>query len=414
MVQARPLSRLFLTVLFAVLAWAPPASANAKFRAFLDSLWPEAQAEGVSRKTFEANLSGLKPDFSLPDLELAGRKKSSGGGQAEFTRPPSEYIKRSYLINLASQGRDLAAKHSKALGRIEETFGVDRDSVLAIWGRETAFGRHRLRHDAITVLATQAYAGRRKDLFRRELIMALKMIEEGVPRSQMKSSWAGAMGLTQFMPSEFFVHTHDMDGDGKVDIFNSVPDALASAARQLHGKGWVRGHTWGYEVDVPETGGGCSLEGPSQSRPISEWVKLGFNRVAGRKWPEKVLDQDAYLMMPAGGFGPGFLVLENFRVIRRYNMSDLYAVFVGHLADRIAGSGDFVTPWASGVAQKTKRIEEIQSRLKAAGYDIGKVDGKIGSKTRRVIGAYQRRANIKIDCWPTDSVLAHLRKTAGP
>lgn len=395
-------------VLLGTLGTASPVRANAEFSAFLQTLWPDAKAQGVSRATFDKALGDLQPDLKLPDLVLPGQKESTEKGQAEFTRPPSEYIKRDYIIKLAAQGRDLAAKHADALGKIEQEFGVDRYSVLAIWGRETAFGHHKLPHDAITVLATQAWLGRRKDMFRNELVMALKMIEVGVPRNRMRASWAGAMGLTQFMPSEYFVHTHDMDGDGKVDIFNSVPDALASAARQLHGKGWVRGQTWGYEVRVPGAAD-CALEGPTQARPLAEWAKLGFKRAADRKWTAEQLAQEAYLMMPAGGYGPAFLVLENYKVIRRYNTSDLYAVFVGHLADRIAGGGDFETAWGQAAPQKTAVIQEIQTRLKSAGYDVEKIDGKVGSNTRKIIGSYQRAAKIKVDCWPTEATLARLR-----
>jgi lytic murein transglycosylase len=407
----RRLPVLLLSLLALAVVPVNRAHADDGFRTFLESLWPDAKAQGVSRATFDRALGNIQPDMKLPDLVLPGRKESTEKGQAEFTRPPSEYIKRDYIIKLAAQGRDLATRHAEALGKIEKEFGVDRYSVLAIWGRETAFGHHKLPHDAITVLATQAYWGRRKDMFRNELIMALKMIEVGVPRATMRASWAGAMGLTQFMPSEYFVHTHDMDGDGKVDIFGSVPDALASAARQLHGKGWVRGQTWGFEVRVPGSAD-CALEGPTQARPLSEWSKLGFTRAAGRKWSADQLAQEAYLMMPAGAYGPAFLVLENYKVIRRYNTSDLYAVFVGHLADRIAGGGDFETGWGGAAPQKTATIQEIQTRLKSAGYEVDKIDGKVGSNTRKIIGSYQRAAKIKVDCWPTDAVLAHMRQTA--
>jgi lytic murein transglycosylase len=381
-------------LLLAVMAL--PVRADAGFAAFLESLWPDAKSQGVSRATFDGALRGLQPDMKLPDLELPGRTQSRPKGQAEFTRPPSEYIKREYLANLAAQGRSLATKYAVPLAKIEREFGVDRYSVLAIWGRETAYGQHKLPHDAITVLATQAYYGRRKDMFRNELIAALRMLQEGIPRARMRASWAGAMGLTQFMPSEYFIHTHDMDGDGKSDIFNSVPDALASAARQLHGKGWVRGQTWGYEVRVPASAD-CAFEGPTQARPLAEWAKLGFTRAAGRQWTADQLAQEAYLMMPAGAYGPAFLVLENYKVIRRYNTSDLYAVFVGNLADRIAGGGDFATPWAGAAPQKTATIEEIQKRLKAAGYEVEKIDGKVGSATRNLIGTYQRAQKLKVD-----------------
>lgn len=389
-----------------------PSRADSAFAAFLQGLWPEAKDAGVSRRTFDAALQGLDtPDLTLPDLVLPGRPKTDSRGQAEFTRAPDKYLDKPYLEKLAAEGRQLLVRHKPALDRIEQEIGVDRFSVLAIWGRETAFGRHQLGHDAIRVLATQAYLGRRKEMFRSELVAALRMLEAGVSRADMRSSWAGAMGLTQFMPSEYFLHAHDLDGDGKTDIFRSVPDALASAARQLQGKGWVRGQGWGFETVVPPSGD-CAYEGPLQARPLAEWSKLGFRRADGRAFTAAELATEAYLMSPAGAYGPAFLVLENFKAIRKYNTSDLYAVFVGHLADRIAGGGDFVRPWGGTGPQNTQVIEEIQERLKARGYDVEKIDGKIGSNTRKVIGAYQRASRLKVDCWPSNAVLEHLKSRA--
>jgi lytic murein transglycosylase len=404
-------SALLMGIVAATVALATPAVADAKLDAWIEGLWPEAEAAGVSRATFDKALRGFTPDLKLPDLDIPGRPSNDARGQAEFTRAPAEYLDRAYLMRLAATGRDLAAKHKATLEKIERELGVDRYSVLAIWGRETAFGHHKLPHDAINVVATQAYLGRRKDMFRIELIAALKMLESGVPRSLMRASWAGAMGLTQFMPSEYFKHAHDLDGDGKTDIWHSVPDALASAASQLKGKGWVAGQTWGYEVKLTR-GADCGFEGPTQERPISEWAKLGLKRANGKPWTEAQLALNAYMMSPAGGYGPSFLVLENYKVIRRYNMSDLYAVFVGNLADRIAGGGDFLTPWGGTGPQKTRNIEEIQERLRALGYDVEKIDGKVGSNTRKVIGQYERASNLNVDCWPSDAVLDHVRKTA--
>lgn len=401
-----------LLALVLVLGQAPDALAqDANLKAWIEGLWPEAEAAGVSRATFDKALAGFKPDLKLPDLDLPGRPSNDASGQAEFTRAPAEYLDRAYLMRLAAEGRELAAKHAATLAKIEKELGVDRYSVLAIWGRETAFGHHKLPHDAINVVATQAYLGRRKDLFRVELIAALRMLEAGIPRGLMRASWAGAMGLTQFMPSEYFKHAHDLDGDGKMDIWHSVPDALGSAASQLKGKGWVAGETWGYEVRLTPTAD-CAYEGPTQERPISEWAELGLKRANGKPWTEAQLALSAYLMSPAGGYGPSFLVLENYKVIRRYNMSDLYAVFIGNLADRIAGGGDFVTPWGGTGPQKTKNIEEIQERLRGLGYDVEKIDGKVGSNTRKVIGLYERASNLRVDCWPSDAVLNHMRKTA--
>ncbi len=237
------------------------------------------------------------------------------------------------------------------------------------------------------------------------------MLQDGVPRAKMRASWAGAIGQTQFLPSEYYQHADDGDGDGKVDLFDSVPDALASAARQLANKGWVRGLRWGYEARLPEHGD-CSLEGPPGARSIGEWVKLGFERAGPQRFRTDELANVAYLMMPSGAYGPAFLATENFQVIRRYNTSDLYALFVGNLADRIAGGGDFHTPSARVAQPRTAQVKEIQARLIKLGYGLEKSDGKIGSNTRRQVGTYQKKNGLKIDCWPTDAVLSHLRATA--
>lgn len=385
------------------------ADADEGFKAFLQGIWPDAQKAGVSRRTFDTAIKGLKPDTSLPDLVLPGNDKPTMKGQAEFTRAPSEYLNAAYLARLAEKGKALGARYKDALDKIETTYGVDRYSVLAIWGRETAFGNYKLPHDAIRVLATQAYMGRRKDLFRHEFVLALKMLEDGIPRARMRSSWAGAIGQTQFLPSEFYQHARDHDKDGVADLFDSVPDALASAARQLQAKGWVRGRTWGYEIAIPASSN-CSLEGPPGSRPVRDWVALGYKRVAGRHFPSDVLGEQAYLMSPAGAYGPSFLVLENFQVIRRYNTSDLYATFVGNLADRIAGGGDFVTPWQDIGPQRTRIIRGVQAGLQKAGYAIDKIDGFIGSGTRREAGQYQVKNGLKVDCWPTPGLLDQLNR----
>jgi lytic murein transglycosylase len=386
--------------------------ADEGFRAFLQSAWPGAQQAGVSRATFDAAIAGLEPDYKLPDLVLPGRPKVDNQGQAEFTKTAADYISKPYMEKLAGQGAKFYKQHQAALQRIEEASGVDPYILVAIWGRETAYGSYKLPHDAIRVLATLAYKGRRSEMFRQEFIAALKMLEVGVPRSDMKSSWAGAVGLTQFMPTEYFKHAADGDGDGKTDIWRSIPDALASAARQLQGKGWVRGQSWGYEV-IASAQSNCSLEGPPDARPISEWVKLGYAPAKKRTFSAAELSQEAYLMMPAGAYGPAFLAPENFKVIRLYNTSDLYALFVGHLADRIRGGGDFASGWKPFEQPKTRTVHDLQERLKALGYPMDKIDGKIGSNTRKQIGLYQKANGLKIDCWPSDAVLAHANTQAG-
>jgi lytic murein transglycosylase len=410
----RPLAALLLA-LWALLA-GPAAEAQAPagepFKNWLAALWPEAAAFGITRATFDSAFRGVEPDLTLPDLEIPGRPRDASGGQAEFVKPPQDYLAKPYLERLAAQGRALRAAHARALASIEQELGVQGEVVLAIWGRETAYGTYRLPHYAIRALATQAYLGRRKDMFRSELLHALKMLEDGViARDAMRSSWAGAMGLPQLMPSEYYSWAYDLDGDGRKDIWNSVPDALASAARQLQGKGWVSSRPWGYEVRLPGQVD-CALEGPANARTVGDWEALGIRRADGHPFSRNELALEAYLMMPGGSYGPAFLALENFKVLRRYNMSDLYALFVGHLADRIAGKGDFETPWQSITQLAARDVEEIQRRLKGQGFAIDKIDGKVGSNTRWQIGAYQKSRGLSPDCWPTAALLRQLRSAS--
>lgn len=383
------------------------------FRRFLADLWPDAKGFGVSRATFDAALKGVELDLTLPDLVIPGRTEHDARGQAEFTRTPAEYLNDSQLARLAAQGVKLRAQHADALAKIEREIGVQPQFVLAIWGRETAYGAHKvLPHYAVQVLANQAYLGRRKDMFRNELLHALKMLEAGViTRDKMKSSWAGAMGLTQFMPSEYFTTAVDLDGDGVKDIWGSVPDALASAANQLKQKGWVRGQSWGYEVRLPKSMS-CRMEGPDNAKTVKQWIDLGVVRAGGGAFPKHALDQQAFILAPGGAHGPAFLALENFMVIKRYNMSDLYALFVGNLGDRIAGGKAFDTPWKDVKQMPAKGIAEIQQRLQARGAPIAKIDGKAGMNTRSLIGTYEAEQGLPVDCWPTDKVLDRLRAGA--
>ncbi|MBO0742021.1 MAG: lytic murein transglycosylase [Hyphomicrobiaceae bacterium] len=385
------------------------AQSGDAFGQFLEGIWREAQAAGVSRATFDAALRGVEPDLALPDLVLPG--KGDVKGQAEFTKTPAQYLSAPYLANLSAEGRSLETRHAAWLGKIEKELGVQRQFVLAIWGRETAFGSHRSNYYIIKALATQAYLGRRKEMFRSELVYALKMLQDGVrTRDTLTGSWAGAMGLTQFMPSEFYALAYDLDGDGRADIWNSVPDALGSAANQLRAKGWVPNQSWGYEVRLPRDVS-CLQEGPDNARSVAEWMRLGVARIAGA-FPDQALDQQAFILTPAGAYGPAFLALENFLVIKRYNMSDLYALFVGNLGDRIAGGGPFVTPWADIQQLSARSIEGIQDKLQTLGYAVAKIDGKAGMNTRALIGAYQKANGLKVDCWPTEALLTHVRAKA--
>ena len=386
---------------------------DSAFQKWLEDLWPEAQRQGISRATFEAATRGIEPDLSLPDIVIPGRPEAPPRGQAEFVLTPADYVKEAAIARLAAQGRDLLSQHGATLQAIERQFGVSPSIILAIWGRETAYGSQRDSRNAIRVLATQAYLGRRKDQFRQEFLMALKMLEQGhVKLADMHSSWAGAMGLTQFLPSEFYQYGVDFDGDGRVDIFHSVPDALASAAKQLVGKGWQAGKRWAYEVHPPQ-GIDCTIAEPSFTLPIAEWLKRGAVPAYGRKLSANELAENASLLMPEGSYGPAFLTPKNYYVIKDYNFSDLYVLFVGHLSDRILDPRPFETPWSKTAQLRTADVEAMQRALTELGFYRDKIDGKAGMLTRSALGAYQKANGLKLDCWPSSSVLDHMRNRLG-
>jgi lytic murein transglycosylase len=388
------------------------SAADPAFHKWLADLWPQAQAFGISRATFDLATRGLEPDLTLPDLDLPGQKAAPPRGQAEFVQTPADYIKESNIAYLAGQAKKLSAQYSRTLAAIEEKYGVPGNVLLAIWGRETAFGGYRLPKNAIAVLATQAYYGRRKEMFGQELLYALKMLEEGhVKLADMRSSWGGAMGLTQFLPSEFYKYAVDFDGDGKKDIWTSVPDALASAAQQLVGKGWQRGTRWAYEVHAPH-GVDCTIGVPEVTRPLGEWLSQGFTLAYGRKPAAAELDQPASLLLPEGIYGPAFLTLKNYYVIKEYNFSDLYVLFVGHLSDRIDDPRRFETPWSKNTQLRTSQVEMMQRTLAKLGLYNDKVDGKAGMLTRSALGAYQKANGLKVDCWPTTAVLEDMQRRA--
>jgi lytic murein transglycosylase len=385
------------------------ARADADFTRFIQSLWPEAQALGVSRATFEEATRGLKPNLSLPDLVIPGKPKATPRGQPEFERTPAQYLSETQLSRLADQGRKLAADHRATLGAIEQKFGVPPSVILAIWGRETNFGNFRLPHNAIDVLATQAWLGRRKEMFRGEFLLALKILEDQhVARPAMKASWAGAMGHTQFLPTDFFKYGVDLDGDGHRDIWNSIPDALASAASQLLAKGWDKGRRWGFEVKLPAQVD-CSIAEPDTTLTVAEWIKRGYAPLTHKPTREE-LGEQASLFLPAGLKGPAFLTLNNFYVFKGYNFADLYALFIGNLSDRIAGGRGFATPWGKIEQARSNQIETIQRRLTETGFYRDKIDGKAGMKTRAALGAWQKANGAPLDCWPSRALADAMSK----
>ncbi len=411
------------------LAQADPAVAAYKraveqsFAKWLQDLWPEAEAAGISRKTFDRELKSVKLDWSLPHLVLPNPAVPGGPAlpqalvpkprhQAEFDIP-EKYFSKSALTSLAATGRTMMKQYGPELTAIQKRYQVPASIIVSIWGRETGFGKAALPYDALTAIATQAFMGRRPDEFRPQLVGALKIIEEGhAKRSEMKSSWAGAMGHTQFLPGDFEKHAVDHDGDGKRDIWGSVPDALASAGNALHSQGWDGAQTWAYEVKLPK-GFDCTQQGPDLARPISAWMELGVARVKDRPFPEARLNDETFLVLPAGLKGPAFLATNNFSVLKLYNNSDVYAIFVGHVADMIGGAPvEFVGKWQPVERFPRDRIQRFQEIMVAQGHDVGKVDGLAGFKTRRTIGAEEARLGLPLTCYPNAALIDRVLKAA--
>jgi lytic murein transglycosylase len=331
-------------------------------------LWPEASRAGVSAETFRAAFDGVKLDWDLPDLVPPASRAQT---QAEF-RAPSAYFSEQGLQGLAASGRSLAREWGSTLAAIEQRYGVPGHFILAIWGRESGYGRAAIPHSAIRVLSTKAFMSTRPDLFRREIVAALQIVQRGdISIDRMKSSWAGAMGQPQFLPSSYLRYAVDFDGDGRADIWNSVPDSLASIANYLAQSGWQRGRDWGFEVTMPGSVS-CAQEGPDRSRPISEWSRQWIARISGSAFPPNELSAPGMLLVPAGTHGPAFIVTPNFYVFKEYNNSDLYALFIGNLGDRIAyGAGPFRGAWGNVGGMMRSDIARLQTELVSQGYDVG-------------------------------------------
>lgn len=410
------------------------------------NLWPEAKALGIQYKTFKSLISAVQPDYKLPrvrthkdwarisriEKQRQSKPLKKGTQTGEFPascyRPrqkeflfPTSYFPPKHLNSLIRRGKVLKRKYSAIFRKIESDFGVDVKAVLGIWGRETAFGIAKNRYDGIRTLLSLAYAGpaeSRKD-HRSNLLIAMKFIDDGhISARNYKTSFAGATGYPQFTPDVFEKYATDADGDGRKNIWTSVPDAVASTARYLKGIGWQTNQPWGYEVQLP-AGFNCSLEGPKSRMKISEWKKLGVRRVnkEGGKTPGfPDPDLQAQFMAPAGMKGPKFLVFENFEVFRRYNKADLYALFVGHLGDQIYCNGSNQTcnfkarwPVKDHFNFSRKRICEMQIHLQRLKASDEIPDGLFGGKTRRGIGNFEKSIGQKTSCFPSRSLLKILQ-----
>ena len=408
--------RHLLTAFALVLLVSAPALARSEaverqFRDWLaNDLWPQARQRGVSAATFNAAFDGVTLNWKLPDLVPPGTRPETPRKQrqAEFGAP-AKYFNPGTVQGAAAGGREHKARLAATLKRVESAYAVPGRILLAIWARESGFGRAKIPHDAFEVLGTKAFMSTRKEMFRNELLAALQMAQNGVPPRNMKSSWAGALGQPQFMPSSYLKHAADGDGDGRADIWGSQADTLASIASYLRHHGWQTGRDWGFEVVVPQSVA-CTLEGPDQGRTIAQWEAMGIRRVNGKPFPAHELKGEGYLMMPAGRLGPAFIVTPNFYVLKDYNESDLYALFVGHVGDRIEWNvGDFTQGWGKIDKLWRSDIAAMQRVLERQGHDVGGADGLPGFKTRRSIGAWQAKNGRQPTCFPDAELIRAIR-----
>lgn len=413
---------MFLRIALALLAVATlslPALAQDKaaverqFQSWLRAdVWSAARAKGVSRRTFDAAFQGVTLDWDLPDLVPPGTRAETPRRQrqAEFGAP-GKYFNRNSVDGATRIGKQMAARYADTLARVEQRTGVPGRIVLAIWGRESGYGQVPIRHNVFRVLGTKGFMSTRKGYFAGELIAALQIAEAGhAPEAAMKSSWAGALGQPQFMPTSFLQYAADGNGDGKADIWRSEADTLASIGNYLAKHGWVQGRDWGFEVNVPASVS-CALEGPDRGKRIADWAEMGITRVSGRPFPAHELRGEGYLMMPAGRNGPAFVVTPNFYVLKDYNTSDLYALFVGHVGDRIRYSvGDFQGRWGRMDTLYRSEIAAAQRVLEGMGKDVGGADGLPGYKTRRSIGEWQASQGMAPTCFPDKKIVAALTR----
>ncbi|TDE33258.1 lytic murein transglycosylase [Antarcticimicrobium sediminis] len=384
-----------------------------QFRGWLEqTVWVRAKAQGVSRATFDAAFAGVRLNWDLPDLIPPGTKPVTPKRQrqAEFGAP-GRYFNRGSIDGATRVGRQMAKRHAATLARIENQTGVPGRIILGIWGRESGYGQVAIPHDAFEVLGTKGFMSTRADYFTDELIAALRIAQAGhVDPRNMKSSWAGALGQPQFMPTSFLRFATDGDGDGRADIWRSEADTIASIGAYLQRHGWAAGRDWGFEVVVPASVS-CALEGPDQGRTIAAWEKLGITRVSGRPFPAQERRGKGSLLMPAGRHGPAFIVTPNFYVLKDYNMSDLYALFVGHVGDRIQfGTNDFTGRWGNVGGLLRSDIAAMQRGLERRGHDVGGADGLPGFKTRRSIGRWQEKTGQKATCFPDSGMKAALAR----
>ena len=375
-------------------------AAAADFANCIERLWPDAARRGVSRATFDRFTSGLTPDLSIMDKLDA---------QPEFTKAVWDYLDVLVSDERIARGREVLAQYAPTFAAVKRAYGVDPAIIAAIWGVESNYGTLGGDRPVIRSTATLACVGRRQDYFREEFLSTLEILQRGdVPADRLVGSWAGAFGPTQFMPSSFKRYAIDFDGDGHRDVVDSVPDVIASTANNLKTDGWVAGQPWGYEVLLPQKFD-YLLADRSKQMTLRQWEALDIRNAGGAPFREP--DARAYLLIPAGARGPAFLMLQNFRVIMKYNPAEAYALAIGHLADRLRGGGPLTQPWPRDERVLTlDERYEMQQLLARRGFDVGEADGLFGPRTRLAIRNFQASVGQIPDGFASSELLDRLRQ----
>jgi membrane-bound lytic murein transglycosylase B len=380
-------------VVFLVIQGLPSRAQEQSFAAFTTELWTDAQAKGITRATFDLALKGVTPDPRV----IAATKR-----QPEYGKPVGDYVNAIVSNRRIADGQLKAREWAKTFDAVEKKFQVERWVLLALWGMESDFGAEKDRWDVFRSLASLAYVKYRHPYFRNELIVAMRIMQDNhIARDKMVSSWAGAMGQTQFMPSNFVDYAIDFSGDGRADIWSNVPDVLGSTANYLSKWKWNATLPWGFEVTVPK-----GFDYMRSRGSFAEWQDLGVRRADGKPFPPS---GQGIIFFPSGAEGPAFIVTENFDVLKEYNNSDAYAVAVGHLADRMHGGGLIKTAWPKDDRQLSRDARvALQKKLSALGYKVNEFDGHIDFDLRDNIRAEQKKLGMLPDGHPTSQLLEKL------
>jgi len=368
------------------------------FGDWVEELRAEAAELGISAATLEA----------LDDLEAPlPRVLELDGSQPEFVQTFTRYLGLRVTDRQVERGQELLRQHATLLEEVRQRYGIQPQYLAAFWAIESNFGSNTGGFSVLQALATLAYDPRRAEFFRSQMLTALQIIDDGhITAEGMSGSWAGAMGQLQFMPSVFYLHAVDGDGDGRIDIWNSLPDIFNSAANFLAKSGWKGDERWGREVLLPNDFD-FSLAGTNTRKSLQEWRDIGLLQTSGSPIP--VADMQASVVIPAGASGPAFLTYDNFRVTRVYNTPIFYALTVGHLADRFAGGAPIQHMPENEQAMSVDQVRELQELLNGLGFDSGDPDGRVGSRTRSAIRAYQQEQGLPMDSYASVTLLESLR-----